>query len=500
MRKWKVLVAVLTVACVAPTAFAQQEQILDELQALKSRVLTLEQENTELKGTVVTQNDADLELQINALTDRLAAGTTVNSAANPVTLSGEFRFRNAWSFGDDAAGSEHDGSWTDSVVRLGFQYDFTRDVTAYAELQSNWAFGEGSSPDAGPLGTTTGVTMHQAWVEMRNLFGRSEFSTRTGRQEMTFGNQFQFGNADWYNGWAFDGTRWDWNSESFSLTGFFLKLDYSNGIGDINQTTSFDTDHDDDEMLGLYFTLKTIENTEVDVYWMYNNGHGEDTFVTGSGVGANGFGNFEPSGGGDTNYFHTIGARVGGMFGDIASGLDWNVEFAYQFGDSKVDGGGDTDVEGFALEAELGVTFNADSNFRVYSRLLWAEGADSDDTGYIALFPNRHSNGGFRARYGSADVMPMENVLSLQGGFHFDPTDAWTLGATVVWGEEENSDSDYGVEIDIWAEYRYSEHLTFNTGVAMVFPDDAGEAAFGFNNGVDDDMQFMLWVQARLLF
>ncbi|MAG55776.1 MAG: hypothetical protein CMJ83_05755, partial [Planctomycetes bacterium] len=84
MRKWKVLVAVIAVACVVPTTFAQtQEDVLQELKNLKDRVSSLETENAELRGSVTTQNDSELELQINALTDRLVAGTTVKSAANP---------------------------------------------------------------------------------------------------------------------------------------------------------------------------------------------------------------------------------------------------------------------------------------------------------------------------------------------------------------------------------------------------------------------------------
>jgi len=516
MRKWNA--AILAVAFLMPSSFAQtQEDVLQELKALKTRVSNLETENADLRGAVTDQNDQVLESQISALTDRLVAGTTVKSAANPVTLTGEFRFRNTWSLGDNAGDDEHDGSWNDALVRLGFQYDFTRDVTAFAELQSHWAFGDGASTSIGSQsvgsfdnGTDTSVDMHQAWLEVRNLFDRAELSTRTGRQEIVLGNQFQFGNADWYNGWAFDGTRWDWDSESFSLTAMILKLNSRDG--DINQVSSFFTAHDDDELYSIYFTLKTIKNHELDLYWIYINGHAGD----GGGNVASGS-IFDPqayalAGNADqTAYYHTIGGRIGGMFPDIAAGLDWNVEFAYQFGDLNTDGGAgantETDIDAFALEAELGVTFNKESMFRAYLRFLWAEGPDDDELGYINLFTNRHSNSGFRARYGIADLVPMTNVVTLQGGFHFDPADAWTLGASVIWAtaDEDNTgafggaidgDDDYGWELDIWAEYRYSEHLIFNMGLAFVFPEEDNTAAlFG-----DDDMQFIGYLQARLLF
>jgi hypothetical protein len=528
MRKWKVLAAILAVAFVVPTSFAQttQEQILQEMQALKNRVSVLESENAELKGSVADQNDQELESQISALTDRLVAGTTVKSAANPVTLTGEFRFRNSWSFGDNdndgsgpgTSGDEHDGSWTDALVRLGFQYEFTRDVTAFAELQAHWAYGDGVSTAAvtGATGfgtssdgfggsssfdngTNTQVRMHQAWLEVRNIFDRPEFSNRTGRQEIVLGNQFQFGNADWYSGWSFDGTRWDWDSESFSLTGMILKL--TTADGDFNQVSSFFNSHDDDELYALYFTLKTIKNHELDLYWIYINGHGSSGSPTTAGTS---FGSLlNPVGGfGDTAYYHTVGGRIGGVFPDIAAGLDWNAEFAYQFGDANVPGTAAIDIDAFAVEAELGLTFNKESMFRVFVRFLWAEGPENNELPYIPLFPNRHSNSGFRARYGVHDLIPMTNVISVQGGLHFDPAENWTLGATFLWAAEDEDpalagrDDDYGIEIDVWAEYRYSEHLVFNVGVAFVFPDNGLEDYWA----IDDDLQFLGYIQARLLF
>jgi hypothetical protein len=513
MRKWKVLTVALAMVGVVPTTFAQtQEDVIQELKALKDRVASLEKENTQLMGAVAGQADQELELQINALTDRLVAGTTVKSAANPVSLSGEFRFRNVWSFGDNANGSEHDGSWNDALVRLGFEYEFTRDVTAFAELQSRWAFGDGSSTDAlagfagggggfGAFdnGTNTQVRMHQAWLEVRNLFGRPEFKTRTGRQEIVLGNQFQFGNADWYSGWSFDGTRWDWDSESFSLTGMILKL--TTADGDFNQVSSFFNSHDDDELYALYFTLKTIKNHELDLYWIYINGHGSSGSPTTAGTS---FGSLlNPVGGfGDTAYYHTVGGRIGGVFPDIAAGLDWNAEFAYQFGDANVPGTAAIDIDAFAVEAELGLTFNKESMFRVFVRFLWAEGPENNELPYIPLFPNRHSNSGFRARYGVHDLIPMTNVISVQGGLHFDPAENWTLGATFLWAAEDEDpalagrDDDYGIEIDVWAEYRYSEHLVFNVGVAFVFPDNGLEDYWA----IDDDLQFLGYIQARLLF
>jgi len=509
MRKWKVLTVALAMVGVVPTTFAQtQEEVLQELRSLKDRVSSLEQENKELKGAVGNQADQELELQINALTDRLVAGTTVKSAANPVSLSGEFRYRSTWSVGDNANNAEHDGSWTDALIRLGFEYEFTRDVTAFAELQAHWAFGDGASTDAfgnffggGGFGnfdngTNTQVRLHQGWLEMRNLLGRPELKSRTGRQEIVLGNQFQFGNADWYSGWSFDGSRWDWDSESFSITALFLSLNSDDG--DFNQLPSYFNPHDDDSLYSVYFTLKSIQNTVLDLYWIYINGHGGAA----GGAGNSGGALLNPVGGfaGGTAYYHTVGARLAGDFPNVAAGFNYNVEFAYQFGNANV-GGASPDINAFALEAEVGLAFGAQAQFMIFARFLWAEGPDSGDLGYIPLYANRHSNEGFRARYGIFDLVPMTNVLTVQGGLSWDIATDWTLGATVLWATADESsavvpDEDYGWEIDAWGEYRYSEHVRLGAGVAFLFPDDAGEALWF----TDDDLQFLGYVQARLLF
>jgi hypothetical protein len=488
MRKWKVLAVLLAVAFVAIPSFGQtNEELLRRMDAMQAQIDALATENDGLRSE---KDDELLEAQINVLSERLVAGTTVKSVANPVTLTGEFRNRSGWSIGDNFFGDEHEGSWSDTRVRLGFAYDFTRDVTAFAELQAHWAWGDGVSTDGFFNGeVTTDVDMYQAWIEMRNIFNRPELSSRSGRQEIVLGNQFQFGNADWYNGWVFDASRFDWDSEAFSITGIIAKL--TSFDRDFNQVTSFFTPHDDDSLYSVYFTLKTIKNNKLDLYWIYINGHGGATGGSGNFINSLGF---SPGG---TYYFHTVGARFGGVLPSVAAGLDYNVEGAYQFG--SINPGGN-DVDGWAVEAEVGLTFSKESMLRVYVRFLWAEGPDGGDSGYIPLFPNRHSNAGFRARYGIFDLIPMANVLTIQGGVSFDPAKDWTIGLGVIWATTDEDigpiQDDYGWEIDAWVEHRYSEVLTVGAGMAVLFPDDAIE----FLWGLDDDTQWLFYLQARLLF
>jgi hypothetical protein len=332
---------------------------------------------------------------------------------------------------------------------------------------------------------------YQAWLEFRNLFCKPCLSTRIGRQEIVFGNQFQLGNADWYNGVVHDGIRVDWRVKSYDLTLFAAKLTTLDG--DLDQVPSYFTAHDDDELYGVYFTLKSIKCTTIDLYWMYVNGHGG--FAENSGASYFNTPFLYPL---SNAYFHTFGARVGGML-KVVCGLDYNVEAAIQTGETHITGL-QLDTDGWTAEAEVGLTFSKKNHFRVFARGLFAEGADDDSSGYLILYPNRHSNTGFRARYGLADMIPMTNVESIQVGLHFDPACNWTIGATGLWATTENDiageNGDYGKEIDVWAEYRYSPLITIGAGVAVVLPDDAGEILWNTN----DDTQFFGYLQARLVF
>ena len=161
-------------------------------------------------------------------------------------------------------------------TRLNFQYDFGSDVTAFAELQAHEAFGEDvhrpvqrsgrQQPDPATW------QMYQSWIEIKNMFGRPEISTRIGRQEIVLGNQFQFGNADWYNGVVHDGIRVDWKSNCWNLTLLASKLTSTDG--DFNQLWSYVDLHNDDELYAAYFTLKSIRALQIDLYYIYVNGHG----------------------------------------------------------------------------------------------------------------------------------------------------------------------------------------------------------------------------------
>jgi hypothetical protein len=532
--KWSPFAAAVLVAAVlAGSGFGQSgdaglQRQLDEMKARleshETKLASIKAENKDLKARLGEVAADPIETQINRLQDCNPCSVAVRSGASAITLGGEFRFRRWSTLGDNvlpALGTdgvpgvdqeEHDGHFTDARVRLNFRYDIERRATAFAEVASHWAFGDdptGPIDDMNGSDTVGDVHMYQAWIELREMFGVKSLSSRLGRQEIVYGNQFQLGNADWYNGVVFDGGRIDYHGKCWDLSLLTLKL--SSIDGDINQFPSFKTSHDDDELYGAYFTAKLNRRTTVDAYWLFVNGHGGASGQGSLNSGANaGFGSNPQLGGpgilgflypGSEAYWHTLGARIGGTF-DLLCGVDYNLEAAYQLGSvhDVVASGADADVDAFAVEAELGVTLSKRSHLRVFARGLYAEGPDEDDVGYLLLYPNRHTYGDFRARYGLADLIPMSNVMTLQAGVHFDPFCNWTFGATGLWAQADEplvaGDDDYGYELDLWGEWRWSPQLLFGGGVALVEPNDQGV----FLWGLADDLQVIGYLETRLTF
>ncbi len=526
MRKWNFVAALLAFGFImSPFAIAQQDDNLrDEVNQLKNdlrRVISQNQkilsENAELRNRVDVVEDNTLEERINALAESLdyAAGTTVNSIANPITITGEFRIRSGWSldrdFGRNYATSEQEddnGSFQDARFRVGFDFDFSRDVTTHFSMQANGLFDNRNTPAGGS--NLDQIDLYEGWMLIRNIFGRKELSNKSGRQEIVLGNEFIFGNNDFFSGETHDASTWLWSSDNFDLTFIFAKGAGTEALNTVNHPyapSGATFGFDDDEMYALYFTLKTIKDHVLDLFWVYMNGNNGVSNGPLGGLNASANTN-TPASVGDEFYYHTVGLRLGGTF-NVAAGLDYNINFVYQFGDINVAGGPDFDVNAFAVEVELGITFNANNNFRVFTRFLFAEGADGDDVGYINLFPERHAQAtddhtGYRARYGLMDIIPMNNVLTVQLGLTFDPATDWTVGLTALWAtvDEDTTvgDDDIGFEIDLFAEYRYSTETTFSAGIGFFFADQNAPTNGNGFAGSDDDVAVLFYLQSRVVF
>jgi hypothetical protein len=222
-----------------------------------------------------------------------------------------------------------------------------------------------------------------------------------------------------------------------------------------------------------------------------------------------------------------VGARVAGCFDFDLGMLDYNVEGAMQFGDNQLD----NDYEGWALNAMVGFEF-ADVMWspRVEAEYAYFSGDDDlndGDTGeFIRLFSDVHYG---ELNLGGALDANATNLHILRLGASAEPVEKLTVSADFYWfllaedddcgygktfgvPQYDDPDDSVGYELDLMAEYQYTEDLTLSAGWAHLFVDDAMENSWGWHEELyvgdgwyvdyctsDDDVDY-LYVQAKLVF
>lgn len=400
-----------------------------------------------------------------------------------VEIGGSLRIRGNY-FSMDSLG---DTSYVEQRTRLNVKADFTQDVSAFIELDSYDVWGEdfrsvyltGSDFRGGD-----NVDLYQAYIEARNLWG-SPLTARVGRQEITLGNQFLVGVKDVsavFTGLSFDALRLTFANDVVSIDAIAAKLAETYG----------DFGDDDVDFYALYGSYLGIEDVTLDAYWMFVR---DDQGLLANYID------------GTTVDLHTIGLRGAGVIG----GFDFELEAAYQFGD--VDGVpsacpfgfGEADVsyDELAINAELGYTFDASWQPRIFARFAYLGGGDPDDScwsnDYDMPFNRLFSN----VEYSEfIDQTALSNVLVYSLGMQAMVTE--TLELKLV-GSYYQADQDYfgvddelGWEIGFYADYQYSEDLVIRAGYAHFFGQEGLNAALIADNGLtfwpgneDDDYDYV---------
>lgn len=543
MGKW-IVAALMVSAVVAPSGLAQNEGIAEELRTMRRRLAAVEarqgallEENAAMRRELDVVATQDVDTAINALSASLdEAYTVVESEANPIHVFGDFRVRYGFSSqrdfgtrvfvgagpvpqpgagGGGAGGvvdelSDDTGTFAQARFLVGFDFHFDRNIWTRFSVHAFGLFDNGQTP--APANGLTDIQLYEAFIQMDKILGFDEFYSRSGRQEVVFGNEFQFGNNNYFAGETFDGELLVWEDHDFTVSFF---------NGTLSITDSFNTrDHpyptigsgdgfDADLVTALYGELHAWREFNVDLYWIYVDASlGNAVGTLGNSLGSTSLGDALKQGGLGAEYdYHTLGLRLHGVL-DVLDGLDYNFEFAYQTGDTDVAG---VDVKGIALEAELGLVVSEADRLRIFTRFLFAEGANGGDTGYIPLFPERHAFAdptdltAYRARYGLMNIIPLDNVLTAQLGLTFDPFHDITVGATVLWARHDEEvapglDENIGWEIDLFAEYRHGESTLIGFSFGVFLPDEGAPLKGGGFAADNDDVSFLFMVDTRVSF
>jgi len=345
----------------------------------------------------------------------------------------------------------HDRHFVEMLTRLNVKADFTDKVSAFVDFDSYNFWGEDFRSNF-----VTGVDMRaataddlellQGYIQLEEAFGLP-VRLRVGRQCMKYGKGWLVGDRYASLGYtSFDGLRATYATEDVSVDAWWSKLAE-------NGTLEEDGDVD---FYGIYGTYSGVEALKMSAYWMWvRDGRAlKDTNGTWFDEQVEDLFRYDDY---DVTNLHTVGAR---LWGETA-GFDYDLEFAYQFGDAGQYGAmfvpvggayGDdgADFDNWAADLEVGYTFDVKWNPRVFVGGAIYTGEDNRDISFrewLSPFDRPKASVSFNrlfvdtgCRY--ADVVDTNGVLSnfmnLRGGVEFKPMEkiAVQLEVENFWADE----------------------------------------------------------------
>jgi len=303
----------------------------------------------------------------------LLFGLFIHLGMAQFTLDGQLRPRTEYrhGFGNIIPDSSDAGFATSSRVRLNGRYQ-TESYQFYLSLQDVMVWGE--NRQLLPADQNNSFSIFEAWVKL-NL--GSGFSTKLGRQVISYDDQRIFGGVDWtQQARNHDAALLTYKKDSLMIDlGLAFNQDFNNPSGFQSQETTYRTTG--------FFSYKSIQYLYLKKQW--------DSFSASLLAINTGFQNFDASGGGNgTSNLQTYGTHLGfkkGSLGALAN--------AYiQMGEEQ----GSVDIGGAYL---LGL----DMNYRASDKIVLGIGAElisgnKPDTSnkseaFFPLYGTNHKFNGF---------------------------------------------------------------------------------------------------------
>ncbi len=425
-----------------------------------------------------------------------------------LTIGGEARIRyeirNNTSLNSNVRANESAGSHR---IRVNVGYDLTPDVSFFAQIQDARVWGsEGSAAGFSGIGAvssanqnTSGVDLHQGYLQLKNVLVPG-LSVKAGRQEIFFGDHRLFGNFNWSQiGNSFDAVRLTYSQAIADVDVFWARIfdQEAGGAGCAAGTGTncsgvifpgnATTGTKDQDIYGLYVTLKAVPNWTIEPYWFFlkdsrtpaTNG---DSLLTAQ----------APS-----QARNTLGGRINGK----AAGLDATLEAAWQFGSISDNLGAGSPTHNLHINAHaealrVGYTFepvpmrprlgleidyaSGDSCGRGSGA---AAGARCAAAGHYNTFDNLFPTNHFK--FGAMDLMAWKNQVTYQAVFDVKPdavskfqvnflilrlasrSDNWYRSSQAVYGSTSgaNTSSSLGRELDVHYYRTFKEKFKAEIGV-----------------------------------
>ncbi len=349
-------------------------------------------------------------------------------------------------------------------TRLHANAQIEENLRVFVQLQDFRFWGAEAPPALATSVDDEGVDIHQAFVEIENLFDRP-FGLKIGRQELSYGDQRLVSPLDWRFR-AFDAIKGRYEGREWWIDVFASNVLEGSSTGR-------------DRMFnGAYVSIQPDDEGELDFY-LFQRLFGDRTFAGETG----GLSDLED---------YTLGVR----YARKTSTYDVSAEADYQFGTR----GGDR-VEAYAYAIKGGVILDESKKLRLGAGWDFATGDDDPTDGrsgtFVPLFPFGHYFQGFydifswsngHDLYFSGGFSPIEE-LHLQLDWHNfwldDTQDAWysATGAPLRRDPTGKSRHYVGSEFDLHARWSIREQMQLWFGYSFFQPGtyvrDTGSAPVG---------------------
>ena len=395
------------------------------------------------------------------------------------TLDGEFRprteYRNGYgSIIPDAADA---GFGISTRMRLNAGYA-TESYKFYVSLQDIMVWGE--NRQILPYDQNNSFAVFEAWGEL--LLGNG-FSTKLGRQVISYDDQRIFGGLDWaQQGRNHDAALFKYSKGKFMADlGLAFSQDYSNPTGFQSVGTTYNTTG--------YFTYKTMQYLYLKQAW--ENFSGSILLLN------NGFQNFDttvtPSVADGTSNLQTIGTHLDYKKGSL--GIAANAFI--QTGKEQLTAG-EVDVKGAYLLG-LDLTYKASAKVGLGAGLEIMSGNDKgagETSAFFPLYGTNHKFNGFMDYFyvgNHANSIGLFDI-HVSANFVFNETSSLMIKALNFSGEQElpSGEKSLGTEFDLVYSKKFKGY-NLVLGYSHMFPADGMYELKGVSEEAASNTQNWAW-------
>jgi hypothetical protein len=340
--------------------------------------------------------------------------------SSKLTVSGDMRVRPEFRTNNTFGSSQSNAFFTQQLIRLGFNYDLSPDVSFFLQPQVSNNFGSNtpgfSAGGVNPNGTGSELFLRQGFMLVRDFVAKG-LTMKAGRQLVVWGNHRMFGHFDWNNvGFAFDGVTLRYNHKSWPVEAGWLVVAEGNCANNAGGCGAGKANGGDANIMFVRHPGKHFGLAWEPAIIVETGGAGSATAPHGG----------QPS----DNYRVTMGTRIAGKKGIV----DATFEGYRQFGDAGTGSGGpgrNLDIEAFAVHIDGGVTLPVPMQPRLGMEFNYASGdgdaiaCNADVTQaacggsvgtFSQLFPTNHIH------FGYMDRQSWQNMVHYQANLQLRPT------------------------------------------------------------------------------